>query len=86
VFDGSTQPTDALESKFGNDLRIVRVASEQGRDTDLLRDTDGLAMQRYDARAGASYLLRPDQHVAARWREPSTAHVRSALRCAQGIR
>jgi len=31
-------------------------------------DTQGMLAQRYDATAGTTYLLRPDQHVCARWR------------------
>ncbi len=45
----------------------------------VLQDPQGLAAQRYDARAGTAYLIRPDQHVAARWRTPSAAWVRAAL-------
>ena len=41
---------------------------------------EGLAAKRYDASPGTTYLLRPDQHVCARWREPSSALVRAALR------
>jgi 3-(3-hydroxy-phenyl)propionate hydroxylase len=41
--------------------------------------TDGLAARRYDARPGTAYLLRPDQHVAARWRSPDAGRVRAAL-------
>ena len=37
-----------------------------------------LAAQRYDAQDGTTYLLRPDQHVAARWRRPTAAAVRAA--------
>ena len=40
---------------------------------------DGLAAQRYDSRPGTAYLLRPDQHVCARWRQVATADVQAAL-------
>jgi 3-(3-hydroxy-phenyl)propionate hydroxylase len=41
-------------------------------------DTSGHAAQRYDARPGTAYLLRPDQHVCARWRVPTQAAVEAA--------
>ena len=37
------------------------------------------AAERYDARAGTVYLLRPDQHVCARWRQPSPQALRAAF-------
>ncbi|MDR6534843.1 3-(3-hydroxy-phenyl)propionate hydroxylase [Variovorax soli] len=43
-----------------------------------LDDAHALAAQRYDARPGTTYLLRPDQHVCARWRAPTAAAVRAA--------
>ncbi len=43
-------------------------------------DSAGLLAQRYDARPGTAYLLRPDQHVAARWRALDAAAVNAALR------
>ena len=42
-------------------------------------DTEALATQRLDALPGTAYLVRPDQHVCARWRAPNEAAVRAAL-------
>ncbi len=50
----------------------------------LLVDAQGLATQRCDAQPGTAYLLRPDQHVAARWRRPELAAVQAALARAIG--
>jgi 3-(3-hydroxy-phenyl)propionate hydroxylase len=50
---------------------------EVGKD---LIDTKGLLKQRYDGRPGTVYLIRPDQHVAARWRAFDAASVEQALR------
>jgi 3-(3-hydroxy-phenyl)propionate hydroxylase len=45
-------------------------------------DRLGLVAKHYDARPGTFYLVRPDQHVAARWRRFDAARVRAALdRC-----
>ncbi len=45
-----------------------------------LQDAGGWAMSRYDARPGTAYLFRPDQHVCARWRAPTDALIRAAIR------
>jgi 3-(3-hydroxy-phenyl)propionate hydroxylase len=42
-------------------------------------DTEGLAFARYDAQPGTLYLVRPDQHVAARWREAEVSRVVAAV-------
>jgi len=46
---------------------------------DVLVDAQGWVAKRYDAQPGTAYLLRPDQHVAARWRQLEVARVRQAL-------
>ena len=45
---------------------------------DLL-DTQGLIAARYDLQAGGAVLLRPDQHVCARWRKPTAEAVQLAM-------
>jgi 3-(3-hydroxy-phenyl)propionate hydroxylase len=50
----------------------------------VLHDAKGRFAQRYDARDGSAYLVRPDQHVAARWRSVDAAKVRAALARAVG--
>ena len=45
-----------------------------------LFDLQGLAALRYDARNGTTYLLRPDQHITARWKRFATDAVRKALK------
>ncbi|MCI1191223.1 FAD-dependent oxidoreductase [Calidifontimicrobium sp. SYSU G02091] len=42
-------------------------------------DADGWVAKRYDLRPGSAYLLRPDQHVAARWRQPTPAAAEDAV-------
>jgi 3-(3-hydroxy-phenyl)propionate hydroxylase len=51
-------------------LHVLRIAAAGEAD---------LAAKRYDARAGTVYLLRPDQHVCARWRQPSAPALRAAF-------
>jgi 3-(3-hydroxy-phenyl)propionate hydroxylase len=47
-------------------------------------EEEGLARQRYDARPGTTYLIRPDRYVAARWRTADETAVTAALRRATG--
>ena len=49
-----------------------------------LHDVQSLAARRYDAQPGSVYLIRPDQHVAARWRRLDAGRVLAALRRASG--
>jgi 3-(3-hydroxy-phenyl)propionate hydroxylase len=55
---------------------------EVGRD---LSDTQGELTRRYDGQPGTVYLIRPDQHVAARWRRFDADAVGAALRRALAL-
>ena len=60
-------------------LRRVQRPGSATAPGDLL-DTEGHLSRRYDGRPGTVYLLRPDQHVAARWRAFDADALRAALR------
>ena len=61
-------------------LTVRRVAPRgEARGADLV-DVEGLVAERYDARPGTVYLLRPDQHVAGRWRDFDADKIGAALR------
>ncbi|TXI62962.1 MAG: FAD-dependent oxidoreductase, partial [Limnohabitans sp.] len=45
----------------------------------VLVDAQGWMAKRYDGQPGTTYLLRPDQHVVARWRQLDSAKVQQAL-------
>jgi 3-(3-hydroxy-phenyl)propionate hydroxylase len=55
-------------------LRVLRVAADGN-----VVDREGLASRRYDAQPGTVYLVRPDQHVAARWRRFDATKLQAAL-------
>ncbi len=77
--DGVTEAAARELAKDAIPCRIVQVggASRDGRV--VIQDNDRLLAARYDARAGTCYLLRPDQHVCARWRAFDAAAVRRAI-------
>ena len=70
---------------FGNGAQAdasAQAVQQSGCSIDVVRvplDADHtVAAQRYGAQDGTTYLLRPDQHVAARWHHPSANAVRNA--------
>ncbi len=64
----------------GSALKVLRVVSASGAaDPGALIDTDGALTRRYDLQPGTVCLFRPDQHVCARWREPTVAKVEAAI-------
>jgi 3-(3-hydroxy-phenyl)propionate hydroxylase len=61
-------------------VSAIRIGGEYG-----YLDPQGLAVSRYDAEPGTTYLLRPDGYVAARFRHPTPAAVEAALARASGL-
>lgn len=53
-------------------------------DVVVVDDNTGLARERYAARPGTVYVLRPDQHVCARMRTARAADIRAAVERALG--
>ena len=67
-------------------IRISR-SSPQARPGDadiVLHDSNGRIAKKYAAIPGAAYLLRPDLHVCARWRQANADKFNAALRVASG--
>jgi 3-(3-hydroxy-phenyl)propionate hydroxylase len=57
----------------GVTARVLRIGSD-------VVDVDGVLAERYDGQPGTVYLIRPDQHVAARWRSFDRRKAEAALR------
>jgi 3-(3-hydroxy-phenyl)propionate hydroxylase len=77
-------PLDALRAK-GVDVLVIGIGSG---DNASLHDAEHQFADRYDARDGTTYLLRPDGHVAARLRAPSFDRLDCAFAraCGGGLR
>jgi 3-(3-hydroxy-phenyl)propionate hydroxylase len=58
---------------------VVANRSGEVRGARVVVDCKGVLARRYDALVGTYYLVRPDQHVAARWREFEVGRVHKAL-------
>jgi len=58
---------------------LVIARRGQAHGLPVLLDLQGLAFERYDATDGSCYLARPDQHVAARWRETEVSRIVAAV-------
>ena len=57
----------------GIPCRVLRIGID-------LEDSRGMIAARYDLRPGTTYLIRPDQHVAARWRHFDIGAITAAVR------
>jgi 3-(3-hydroxy-phenyl)propionate hydroxylase len=69
----------------GIPLKVLCLAPPGGNAVGCAVDAAGLVAQRYDLRLGTVYLFRPDQHVCARWRQPTAAQVGAAIKRAMAL-
>ena len=86
-FAGNKDPVSELE-KVGRAIVPIRIVVVVSGANDrpmtsahsiVAHDVEGLAATRFDARPGSAYLVRPDQHVCARWRQVDALSVHAAL-------
>jgi 3-(3-hydroxy-phenyl)propionate hydroxylase len=78
-----TAVIDALMALEDDNIPVeTLVAYRQGEvpsGVNAVCDSKGLIAERYDARDGSAYLIRPDQHIAARFRSAQIDKVRTAV-------
>ena len=83
-FAGSAREADlaaGMAALAGDEMpvRTLVVAPPGQGGPGVFEDSEGLFAARYDASPGSFYLLRPDQHVCARWRSFDAQAVRAAV-------
>jgi 3-(3-hydroxy-phenyl)propionate hydroxylase len=82
-FVARPQDLDAAPPLAGVEVKVVVTAQHPVPPSlhglPAFADRDGLAATRYGAAPGTCYLIRPDQHVAARWRRFDEQRVRAAV-------
>lgn len=79
--EGAPGPAE-VRARLPRGVRLLAVGA--GADEEAINDPGGLLAQRYDGAPGAAYLIRPDQHVAARWRTFDPGRFATALARATG--
>ncbi|ASL47008.1 3-(3-hydroxy-phenyl)propionate/3-hydroxycinnamic acid hydroxylase [Burkholderia sp. AD24] len=69
-------------------LASASISVSHSASVKVAHDAQGHAHARYDAKPGTFYLIRPDQHVCARWRQLDADAVTQALKralCVEGM-
>jgi 3-(3-hydroxy-phenyl)propionate hydroxylase len=79
-----TAPDPAILAHLAPNCRLLVIWSGEGA-LDGIADAQGLVAQRYGAAPGTTILIRPDQHVAARWDRFDPAAIAEALARAKSL-
>ncbi|MGH8808053.1 MAG: FAD-dependent oxidoreductase [Noviherbaspirillum sp.] len=66
-------------AQLASAIETIRIARKGDADPHTLIDPLGQGWERYDAREGTLYLIRPDGYVLGRWRAPDWTEVAAAL-------
>jgi 3-(3-hydroxy-phenyl)propionate hydroxylase len=81
--EGFTLLVYGADLNFATSCYVVRINAKndlaKSAQPNVLVDIDGLIAKRYDMQPDTAYLLRPDQHVCARWRQVTPAKLQTAL-------
>ncbi len=86
AFSGAGELPERFDAELAPPgIVLRRVVASARPAAGCIHDSTGLLARHYDARPGTVYLLRPDQHVAARWRHFDPDRVRAAIRRAMAV-
>jgi len=83
---GASVPAGAVAALAADTIPcgVIQVGGSRTPGAVLLEDKETLLAKRYDALSNTCFLLRPDQHICARWRTFDLARVRAAVARASG--
>lgn len=82
--DDTTESALDLRALTASELKVGLFTVTSRAGPQCIGDPTGLLAQRYDGKPGTTYLIRPDQHIAARWRSFDSERLLAALRRATG--
>lgn len=86
--EGQASQSEALEELVAQGLltrlRVCPAGTIAAQAQGGIIDSQDMLRQRYDAQPGSCYLIRPDQHLCARWRHLDGQAVQAALHKACG--